>query len=87
MRNAVKITISLPQDLARDAEARSRAEGKSLSAIIQDALRVTRIERLPQELHDLKGFSSRLILKAAKRDRAKKRLAELRKTSKIRTSY
>ena len=37
---AVTKTISLPPDLARDAEALARAEGKTLSAVIEDALRL-----------------------------------------------
>ena len=37
MGTAVKKTISLPPDLARDAEALARAEGRTLSAVIQDA--------------------------------------------------
>jgi uncharacterized protein len=32
--------LPLPSDLARDAEALARAEGKTLSALIQDALRL-----------------------------------------------
>ena len=53
MGTAVKKTISLPPDLARDAEALARAEGKTLSAVIQDALRLAGIERRLQELRDL----------------------------------
>lgn len=57
--NAVKKTISIPADLARDAEALARAEGKTLSAVIQDALRQSRIERRLQELRGLQGYWSR----------------------------
>ena len=56
MGTAVKKTISLPPDLARDAEALARAEGKTLSAVIQDALRLAGIERRLQELRDLQGY-------------------------------
>jgi predicted transcriptional regulator len=59
MGNAVKKTISIPADLARDAEALARAEGKTLSAVIQDALRQSRIERRMQELRGLQGYWSR----------------------------
>ena len=59
MGTAVKKTISLPPDLARDAEALARAEGKTLSAVIQDALRLAGIERRRQELRDLQGYWSR----------------------------
>jgi len=56
---AVKKTISLPAELARDAEALAKAEGKTLSAVIQDALRQTRIERRLQELRGMQGYWSR----------------------------
>ena len=59
MGSAVKKTISLPADLARDAEALAKAEGKTLSAVIQDALRQSRIERRLQELRGLQGYWSR----------------------------
>ena len=59
MGAAVKKTISLPPDLARDAEALARAEGKTLSAVIQDALRLAGIARRLQELPDLQGYWSR----------------------------
>ena len=59
MSAAVKKTISLPAELAREAEARARAEGKTLSAVIQEALRDARIGRRRQELRDLQGYWSR----------------------------
>jgi predicted transcriptional regulator len=59
MVTAVKKTISLPAELARDAEALAKAEGKTLSAVIQDALRQTRIERRLQELRGIQGYWSR----------------------------
>ena len=59
MGTAVKKTISLPLDLARDVEALARAEGKTLSAVIQDALRIAGIERRLQELRDVQGYWSR----------------------------
>jgi hypothetical protein len=59
MPSAVKKTISLPADLAREAEARARAEGKTLSAVVQDALRTARRVRLEGELRELQGFWSR----------------------------
>jgi predicted transcriptional regulator len=37
-------TISLPPDLANEAEEIARAEGKTLSAVIQDALRAARLQ-------------------------------------------
>jgi metal-responsive CopG/Arc/MetJ family transcriptional regulator len=59
MASAVKKTISLPADLARETEALARAEGKTVSAVIQDALRGARIERRLQELQGMQGYWSR----------------------------
>ena len=58
MGTAVKKTISLPADLARDTEAMARAEGKTLSAVVQDALRQARIGRRLQELRGMQGYWS-----------------------------
>jgi len=44
MATAVKKTISLPPDLAGEIEMIAEAEGKTLSAVVQDALRATRKE-------------------------------------------
>jgi len=57
--NAVKRTISLPEDLARETEEIARAEGKSFSAIVQEALRVARERRTQSELRDLQAFWNR----------------------------
>ena len=59
MSTAVKKTISLPPELARDAEEQARAEGKTLSAIVQDALRRARAARLKSELSDIQDYWSR----------------------------
>lgn len=59
MGAAVKKTISLPADLAREVEALAKAEGKTLSAVIQDALRQARIDQRLQELRGLQGYWSR----------------------------
>ena len=58
MGTAVKKTISLPPDLAREAEEIARIEGKSLSAVVQDALRQARARRLKGELNNLQGYWS-----------------------------
>lgn len=58
MSSAVKKTISLPPDLAREAEEMARAEGKTLSAVVQDALRATRAARLKTELRGIQGYWS-----------------------------
>jgi hypothetical protein len=49
MGDAVKKTISLPPDLAEDAGRVAKEEGKSLSAVIQDARRLSRRQRLSGE--------------------------------------
>lgn len=59
MSNAVKKTISLPPDLAREAEEIARTEGKTLSAVVQDALREVRASRLKSELRNIQGYWSR----------------------------
>ena len=58
MTTAVTKTISRPADLARDAEALARAEGKTLSGVIQDALRQAGIERRLQELRGIQAYWS-----------------------------
>jgi metal-responsive CopG/Arc/MetJ family transcriptional regulator len=59
MGTAVKKTISLPSDLAKDVEALAREEGKTVSAVIQDALRSAGVERRLQELREVQGYWSR----------------------------
>ena len=59
MTGAVRKTISLPPDLARAAEQTARAEGKTLSAVVQEALRDARAVRLRKELEALQGYWSR----------------------------
>ena len=58
MGMAVKKTISLPPELAREAEEIAREEGKPLSAVIQDALRLLRKNRLEREFRELQGYWS-----------------------------
>jgi len=60
MGTAVKKTISLPPELAHDAEAIAQAEGVTLSAVIQDALRQKRAARLKKELRTLQSYWSGL---------------------------
>jgi metal-responsive CopG/Arc/MetJ family transcriptional regulator len=59
MASAVKKTISLPPELAREAEEIARTEGKTLSAVVQDALRAARATRMKTELRQLQGYWSR----------------------------
>jgi predicted transcriptional regulator len=58
MGNAVKKTISLPPELAKSAEALARAEVKTLSAIVQDALRLAQVERRLRELQGIQNYWS-----------------------------
>jgi Arc/MetJ-type ribon-helix-helix transcriptional regulator len=55
---AVKKAISLPADLAAEVEAIAREENKSLSAVVQDALRALKRSRLRGEFRDLQGYWS-----------------------------
>jgi metal-responsive CopG/Arc/MetJ family transcriptional regulator len=59
MATAVKKTISLPPDLAHEAETIAKEEGKTLSAFIQDALRLARKEKMKREFQDMQGYWSR----------------------------
>ena len=58
MAGAVKRTISLPRELAAAADEIAREEGKTLSAVVQDALREVRARRLNAELGELQKFWS-----------------------------
>ena len=55
---AVKKTISLSPELAKEAEEIARAEGKTLSAVVQDALRAARAARLKADLRGIQGYWS-----------------------------
>jgi predicted transcriptional regulator len=59
MATAAKKTISLPPDLAGEIEMMAEAEGKTLSAVVQDALRATRKERPKKEFYQIQGYWSR----------------------------
>ncbi len=59
MANAVKKTISLPAKLAREVEQQARTEGKTVSAVVQDALRAARATRLKAQLTEVQDFWSR----------------------------
>jgi hypothetical protein len=56
---AIKKTISLPRELAREAEETARVEGKTLSGVIQDALRQARAARLKREFKQVQKYWSR----------------------------
>ena len=59
MATAVKKTISLPPELAREIEEIAREEGKPLSAVIQDALKLAKKERLKKEFYQIQNYWSR----------------------------
>ncbi|MFH1436345.1 MAG: ribbon-helix-helix domain-containing protein [Pseudomonadota bacterium] len=56
---AVKKTISLPPDIAREVEVMAKEQGKTVSAVIQDALRLARRERLKEEFLGMQGYWSK----------------------------
>ena len=58
MSRVIKKTISLPVELAREAEAVAREEQKTLSAVIQEALRLSRRERLKKEFFQIQDYWS-----------------------------
>jgi metal-responsive CopG/Arc/MetJ family transcriptional regulator len=58
MPRAVKKTISLPFDLAKEVEEMAREERKTVSAVIQDVLRIAREERLKKGLRHIQGYWS-----------------------------
>lgn len=53
---SIKKAISLPEDLARFAATTAREEGKTVSAVVQDAMRAYRLSRLRSEYKDLQGY-------------------------------
>ena len=59
MALAVKKTISLPPDLASEVEEMAREEGKPVSAVIQDALRLAKRARLKSEFYQVQNYWSR----------------------------
>ena len=56
---AVKKTISLPSELARELEEQARAERKTLSGVVQEALWKERRGRLKNQFHQLQSYWSR----------------------------
>jgi hypothetical protein len=55
---AVKKTISLPAELARELEEQALAQRKTLSGVVQDALWKARRGRLRKQFHQLQGYWS-----------------------------
>ena len=58
MSRAIKKTISLPFELAKEVEELARDERKTVSAIVQDALKVVRRERLKKDFYQIQKYWS-----------------------------
>jgi hypothetical protein len=56
---AVRKTISLPAELARELEEQARAERKTLSGVLQEALWKARRGRLRKRFHQLQAYWSK----------------------------
>jgi predicted transcriptional regulator len=52
-------TISLPAELAREAEEIARAKGKTLSTVIQEALALRKAKQLNREFSAAQNYWSR----------------------------
>lgn len=63
MSNVVKKTISMPVKLAKEIDALSEEEGKSLSAVIQEALKNQIQEKLKREFYQVQGYWSKKAIK------------------------
>ncbi|OPY65358.1 MAG: hypothetical protein A4E63_03012 [Syntrophorhabdus sp. PtaU1.Bin050] len=58
MATAVKRTISIPPGLAKEIEAMAEDEGKTFSAIVQEAIRISIKERQKKEFYQIQGYWS-----------------------------
>ena len=58
MTRVVKKTISLPLELAKEAEEMAREERKTLSAVVQEALKLSRKEKLKKEFYQVQDYWS-----------------------------
>ncbi len=58
MTRVVKKTVSLPFELAKEVEEIAREEGKSLSALVQEALRLSKKEKLKREFYESQRYWS-----------------------------
>ncbi len=59
MGTAVKKTISLPPALSKELDEIAREEGKTVSAVIQEALRAAKRERLKAGFLAVQGYWTR----------------------------
>ncbi len=60
MKATVRKTISLPRELAREVEETARFERRSISAVIEDALRKKKAEDLRAEFKASQNYWSRI---------------------------
>jgi predicted CopG family antitoxin len=56
---AIRKTISLPEELARELQKQARTERKTLSHVIQEALLTAKRERLKNEFGELQTYWSK----------------------------
>jgi len=63
MPTVVKKTISMPRELAKEVEKIASQEGKTLSAVIQDSIRMARKERLKRDFYQIQDYWSRMAKK------------------------
>lgn len=59
MGTAVKKTISLPPAMSKELDEIAREEGKTVSAVIQEALRTAKRERLKPGFLAVQGYWTR----------------------------
>ena len=58
MAKVVKKTISLPFELAKEVEEIAREERKTLSAVVQEALKLSRKAKLRKEFYQIQDYWS-----------------------------
>ena len=56
MGGTVRRTISLPADVAKRVDEIAEAEGKTVSAVVQDALQLARTVQLKQQYRGIQGY-------------------------------
>lgn len=59
MAGVIKKTISLPVELAEEVEKIAKEENKTISAIIQEAIRLIKKEKLKQEFYEIQNYWSK----------------------------
>jgi metal-responsive CopG/Arc/MetJ family transcriptional regulator len=59
MAKVVKKTVSLPYELSQELERIAQEEGKTVSAVVQEALRILYKKRLEEEFYELQDYWSK----------------------------